>query len=48
MAIIPMEQYFDFAFQLAGQFYTLNLGSVTMTAHKTEITRQEVLAKVTV
>ena len=48
MAIVLVEQYFDFAYKLADHFYTLKRGSVTLDATKTAITRDEVLANVTV
>ena len=48
MAIILVEQYFDFAFSLADRFYTLKRGRVTMAAQKYEVTRKDVLANVTV
>ena len=48
MAIILVEQYFDFAFNLADRFYTLKRGRVTMVAEKSEVTRKDVLANVTV
>jgi urea transport system ATP-binding protein len=48
MAIILVEQYFDFAFSLADRFYTLKRGRVTMAAKKSEVTRKDVLANVTV
>jgi urea transport system ATP-binding protein len=48
MAIILVEQYFDFAFSLADRFYTLKRGRVTMAAQKSEVTRKDVLANVTV
>jgi urea transport system ATP-binding protein len=43
-----VEQYFDFAFSLADRFYTLKRGRVTMAAQKSEVTRKDVLANVTV
>ena len=48
IAIVLVEQYFDFAYKLADHFYTLKRGSVTLDATKTAITRDEVLANVTV
>ena len=47
IAIVLVEQYFDFAYKLADHFYTLKRGSVTLDATKTAITRDEVLANVT-
>ena len=48
MAIVLVEQYFDFAYKLADHFYTLKRGSVTLDATKSAIKRDEVLANVTV
>ena len=48
MAIILVEQYFDFAFQLADHFYTLKRGTVTMNSSKSATNRKDVLEKVTV
>jgi urea transport system ATP-binding protein len=48
MAIILVEQYFDFAFSLADRFYTLKRGRVTMAAEKPEVERDAVLKNVTV
>ena len=48
MAIILVEQYFDFAFQLADHFYTLKRGTVTMNTSKSATNRKDVLEQVTV
>ena len=48
MAIVLVEQYFDFAYKLADHFYTLKRGSITLDATKSAIKRDEVLANVTV
>ncbi|XXK34234.1 urea ABC transporter ATP-binding subunit UrtE [Rhodobacteraceae bacterium nBUS_22] len=48
MAIVLVEQYFDFAYELADQFYTLKRGSVTMDEPKIATTREKVLANVSV
>ena len=48
MTIILVEQYFDFAFQLAEQFYTLKRGAITISGNKSDITQAEVLFHVTV
>ena len=42
MAILLVEQYFDFAFDLADRFYVLTRGSVTFSAEKSETTRDAV------
>ena len=48
MAIVLVEQYFDFAYELADQFYTLKRGSITMDEPKRATTREKVLANVSV
>ncbi|MEM1378093.1 MAG: urea ABC transporter ATP-binding subunit UrtE [Pseudomonadota bacterium] len=48
MAIVLVEQYFDFAYDLADQFIALERGRVTLSAPKAGVQRDEVLAKVTV
>ena len=48
MAIVLVEQYFDFAFQLVDQFYTLKRGAITISGNKSYITQAEVLTHVTV
>ena len=48
MAIILVEQYFDFAFSLADRFYTSKRGLVTMAAEKSDVTHKDVLANVIV
>lgn len=42
MAILLVEQYFDFAFDLADRFYVLTRGSVTFSAEKEQTTRDAV------
>ncbi|MEM9317524.1 MAG: urea ABC transporter ATP-binding subunit UrtE [Pseudomonadota bacterium] len=44
MAILLVEQYFDFAFDLADRFYVLTRGSVTFNAEKSDTTRDAVAA----
>ena len=48
MAIVLVEQYFDFAYELADTFVALERGRVTLSASKSDVTREAVLAKVTV
>ena len=48
MAIVLVEQYFDFAFNLADQFVTLERGRVTLSAPKAEVSRDTLLGKVSV
>ena len=44
MAILLVEQYFDFAFDLADRFYVLTRGSVTFSSEKSETSRDAVAA----
>lgn len=44
MAIVLVEQYFDFAYDLADRFYVLRRGRVTFEAEKTDTTRDKVQA----
>ncbi|MEO0544787.1 MAG: urea ABC transporter ATP-binding subunit UrtE [Pseudomonadota bacterium] len=48
MAIVLVEQYFDFAYDLADEFVALERGRVTLNAAKASVKREEVLAKVSV
>jgi urea transport system ATP-binding protein len=48
MAIILVEQYFDFAFDLADQIIVLKRGSVVFSGQKDESIRGDVLSKVSV
>lgn len=42
MALILVEQYFDFAYDLADQFYVLNRGATSFAARKDQTTRAAV------
>jgi urea transport system ATP-binding protein len=42
MAIVLVEQYFDFAFDLAGRFYVLSRGSVVLSKARSETDKAEV------
>ena len=44
IAIVLVEQYFDFAYDLADRFYVLSRGGVSFEARKLDTTRQEVQA----
>jgi len=44
MAIVLVEQYFDFAFDLADRFYVLSRGATVFSAEKAGTTRDEVQA----
>lgn len=48
MGILLVEQYFDFAYGLADHFVALERGRVTLDGAKSAVTREDVLAKVTV
>ena len=48
MAIVLVEQYFDFAFGLADQFVVLERGAVTLKGAKQEINRELLLSRVSV
>ncbi len=48
MAIVLVEQYFDFAWDLADQFVALRRGEVILAERKSDTTRQQVLDLVSV
>ena len=48
MAIILVEQYFDFAFDLADHFYALKRGEIVLDQPKASVTREQVLGCVSV
>ncbi|GGE37126.1 urea ABC transporter ATP-binding subunit UrtE [Actibacterium pelagium] len=48
MAIVLVEQYFDFAFDLADQFVVLRRGEVILQGRKGEVERDVLLSKVSV
>lgn len=48
MAIVLVEQYFDFAYDLADRFTVLRRGEVIMAGAKSELARQDVLDSVSV
>ncbi len=48
MAIVLVEQYFDFAFGLADQFVVLERGAVTLSGAKDAIDRKPLLSRVSV
>ncbi|MEO1495206.1 MAG: urea ABC transporter ATP-binding subunit UrtE [Pseudomonadota bacterium] len=48
MAIILVEQYFSFAYDLGDRFYVLERGQVTLSGRKDEIDREKLLAAVSV
>ncbi|MEC3861763.1 urea ABC transporter ATP-binding subunit UrtE [Mesobacterium sp. TK19101] len=48
MAIVLVEQYFDFAYDLADRFTVLRRGAVTMAGTKAEVSREALLQAVTV
>ena len=48
MAIILVEQYFDFAFRLADSFVAMTRGSVSLTAPREDVERDDLLARVSI
>ncbi|SLN48019.1 High-affinity branched-chain amino acid transport ATP-binding protein LivF [Aquimixticola soesokkakensis] len=48
MAIILVEQYFEFAYALADTFYVLTRGAVSLEGRKGVLTKEEVMASVSV
>lgn len=48
MAIVLVEQYFDFAYGLADQFVALERGRVTLNASRANVTREAVFEKVSI
>lgn len=48
MAIVLVEQYFDFAYELADRFTVLRRGEVILDGRKSDVTRDTVLAGVSV
>lgn len=48
MAIVLVEQYFDFAYGLADQFYVLRRGAVAAEGRKDSLSREELRAQVSV
>ncbi|AKS44938.1 amino acid/amide ABC transporter ATP-binding protein 2, HAAT family [Octadecabacter temperatus] len=48
IAIVLVEQFFDFAFELGDQFVTMNRGSVTLDAPSKDVEREKLLGLVSV
>ena len=48
MAIVLVEQYFDFAYRLADQFVVLGRGAVVLNGKKKDIDRDLLLSRVSV
>lgn len=48
MAIILVEQYFEFAYALADEFYVLTRGRVSLSGAKTELSKESVMESVSV
>lgn len=48
IAIVLVEQFFDFAFELGDRFVTMNRGSVTLDAPSKEVEREKLLGLVSV
>ena len=48
MAVVLVEQYFEFAYGLADKFYVMRRGAVTASGNKDELTKDELMAEVSV
>lgn len=48
MAILLVEQYFDFAYGLADQFYALRRGEIVLSGDRESVSREDMLAAVSV
>ncbi|MCC5973375.1 MAG: urea ABC transporter ATP-binding subunit UrtE [Rubellimicrobium sp.] len=48
IAVVLVEQYFDFAYALADEFVVLNRGAVVLQKPAKEVTRDEILARVSI
>ena len=48
MGIVLVEQYFDFAYELADSVVVLERGRVTLSGHKSDFAKDAILAKVSV
>lgn len=48
IAVVLVEQYFDFAFNLADEFYALNRGDVVLNEGKASLAREQLLAAVSI
>ncbi len=48
MAIILVEQYFEFAYGLADKFYVMKRGEVTTSGTKSDLTKDQLMAEVSV
>ncbi len=48
IAIVLVEQYFDFAYQLADAFVALNRGSVVLSDPKSRVDRATLLSRVSI
>ncbi|MGX9857261.1 urea ABC transporter ATP-binding subunit UrtE (plasmid) [Limimaricola variabilis] len=48
MAIVLVEQYFDFAYQLADRFVVMRRGAVTLSGARDDVARERLLAEVSV
>ena len=48
IAVVLVEQYFDFAFNLADEFYALNRGDVALNEGKASLAREQLLSAVSI
>ena len=48
MAVVLVEQYFDFAFHLSDQIYVMKQGKFVFSGNKNELQREEIRAAVSI
>ena len=48
MAVVLVEQYFDFAYDLADQFYAMQRGEMILSGDKSTLTREELIATMSI
>ena len=48
IAIVLVEQFFDFAYDLADEFVAINRGEVRLAAPAAQVTREKLLAEVSI
>ena len=48
MAIVLVEQFFDFAYDLADEFVALNRGEVVLSDPKSKVTREALMERVSI
>ena len=48
MAIVLVEQYFEFAYGLGDRFYVLERGEVRLSGNRSDLSREQILSAVSV